>query len=272
MKRTILSTVYIVSLILFISACSGTKKTTMPEEKTSVAPGLGELGAGDWKLIELEGKFIPTSSKAMLSFTAGEKNTVTGNAGCNRLTGSFELIPNNAIKFSPLATTRMACFDENTAATETKFLAALAKTTGWTVNDGKLILSDSAMTLAKFTMLKRLSNDEAKLNATWELNYISGPKIAFEGLYPTKRPTLIFNLAESEVSGNSSCNGFGAKVTVEGATIKFTDPIGTMMACPGEGEQVFYRTLKTVTSYKLDDDNTLSLMAGDIPVMRFSRK
>jgi len=272
MKRTILSVVYVASVILFISACSGTKKTTMPEEKTSSAPGMNQLGAGDWKLIELEGKFIPMNSKAMLSFTAAEKNSVTGNAGCNHLNGSFELAANNAIKFSPLATTRMACFDENASSTETKFLAALARITNWVVTDGKLSLSDSTTVLAKFIMLKRLSNDEAKLNATWELNYISGPKIAFEGLYPTKKPTLIFNLAESEVSGNSSCNGFGAKVKIDGSAISFTDPIGTMMACPGEGEQVFYKTLKTITSYKVDDDNTLSLMANDIPVMRFSRK
>lgn len=272
MIRTILSIVYIASVMFFLSACSSTKKTTIPAGKASSAPGMDQLGAGDWKLVELEGKFIPTSSKAMLSFTAGEKNTATGNAGCNRLTGSFELLANNVIKFSPLATTRMACFDENTSATETKFLAALAKTTNWIITGDKLSLSDSTTVLAKFNMLKRLSTGEAKLNATWELNYISGPKIAFEGLYPTKKPTLIFNLAESEVSGNSSCNGFGAKVKLEGTSINITDPIGTMMACPGDGEQVFYRILKTVTSYKLVDDNTLSLLAGDIPVMRFSRK
>jgi heat shock protein HslJ len=110
------------------------------------------------------------------------------------------------------------------------------------------------------------------LNATWEMNYISGPKIAFDGLYPDKKPTLIFNLAVSEVGGNSSCNGFGAKVKLDGSKISFSDPTGTMMACPVEGEQVFYKTLKTVTSYKLDDNNTLSLLAGDTPVMCFVRK
>ena len=273
MKHNFLSSIFITSLALFFAACSGSKKTTMPEGTNKLpAEGMDILSAGDWKLSELEGTFIPLNSTAMLSFIAGDKNTVAGNAGCNRLTGSFELPAKNNIKFSPLATTRMACFDQKTSETEAKFLAALAKVTSWSVTDGKLSLTDGANVLAKFNPLKRLSKEEAKLNATWELNYITGPRIAFNGLYPDKKPTLIFNLAESEVGGNSSCNGFGAKVKIDGSNISFTDPIGTMMACPGEGEQVFYRTLKTVTAYKMDDDNTLSLLAGDIPVMRFIRK
>jgi heat shock protein HslJ len=271
MKHTILSALFFSAIIFFITSCSNTKKSTMsPEKKPSAA--MDQLSSGDWKLAELEGSFIPQNSKAMLSFIPGENNTVAGSAGCNRLTGTFELPSNNIIKFSPLATTRMACFDQQASETETKFLAALTKVNGWNISDGKLSLTDGTNVLAKFSSLKRLTKEEEKLNATWEMNYISGPKIAFNGLYPDKKPTLIFNLAASEVGGNSSCNGFGATIKLDGRSIHFTDPIGTMMACPGEGEQVFYRTLKTVTSYKLDDENTLSLLAGDMPVMRFTRK
>jgi len=273
MKHTIFSAVLISSVVLFITACSGTKKTTMPEGVTTLpAGGMDLLSVGDWKLTELEGTMIPRDSKAMLSFLAGEKNAVAGNAGCNRLTGSVELPGNNAMKFSPLATTRMACFDQKASETEAKFLAALGKVDSWGVTGGNLTLSQGSTVLAKFKNVKRLSKEETKLNASWELNYITGPRIAFDGLYPDKKPTLIFNLPESEVGGNSSCNGFGGKVKLEGSNISFTDPISTMMACPGNGEQTFFKTLKTVTSYKLEDDNTLSLLAGEIPVMRFVRK
>ena len=273
MKHFILAVILVTGIMFFITACSSTKKTTMPGTPAPSSAGMDQLTAGDWKLTELVGTFIPRISKAMLSFLSGEKNTVAGNAGCNRITGSFELPMMNKIKFSPLATTRMACSDEKVTATEAKFLAALGKVNTWTIADNKLTLSDSSSNeLAKFTLIKRLTKEEEKLNASWELNYITGTRIAFEGLYPGKKPTLIFNLTESEVEGNSSCNGFGAKVKIAGATISFSDPIGTMMACPGNGEQTFYKTLKTVTTYKLDDDNTLSLLAGDIPVMRFTRK
>lgn len=46
----------------------------------------------------------------------------------------------------------------------------------------------------------------SKLDGTWELNYISGPRIAFDGLYPDKKPTIVFDSKENRVSGNSSCN------------------------------------------------------------------
>ena len=45
---------------------------------------------------------------------------------------------------------------------------------------------------------------EATIEGTWQLNYITGPKIAFEGLFPNKKPTIAFNLAENKITGNNS--------------------------------------------------------------------
>ena len=47
----------------------------------------------------------------------------------------------------------------------------------------------------------------------------------------------------------------------------------TMMACPGEGENVYMKTLEKVDSYSISDDGkTLSFIMGDIAVMRFEKK
>ena len=110
-----------------------------------------------------------------------------------------------------------------------------------------------------------------KLNGTWELNYISGPRIAFGGLYPDKKPQLTFNLPGTEATGNSSCNGFGCKFTINASQITFGDPIGTMMACEGEGEQTFYKTLKQVNFFNVSD-SILTLSNNETPLMRFLRK
>lgn len=61
------------------------------------------------------------------------------------------------------------------------------------------------------------------LNGTWDLNYISGIRIAFDGLYPEKKPTISFNLSSNELSGNTTCNGFTSKFTINGYNIKFSD-------------------------------------------------
>ena len=115
----------------------------------------------------------------------------------------------------------------------------------------------------------------SKLDGTWELNYISGPRIAFEGLYPNKKPTIVFDSKESRVSGNSSCNSYTGKLSVDGNKIDFTQPmVMTKMACmDGQGEQTYMSTLEKTTSYDITDDGkTLNLMSGDVAMMRFTKK
>lgn len=115
----------------------------------------------------------------------------------------------------------------------------------------------------------------SKLEGNWELNYISGPKIAFDGLYPNKKPTINFDLKENHISGNSSCNSFNGKLVLDGTKIDLTQPMAmTKMMCQdGQGEQVFMSTLEKITSYDVTDDGkTLNLISGDIAMMRFTKK
>jgi heat shock protein HslJ len=111
------------------------------------------------------------------------------------------------------------------------------------------------------------------LGGTWELNYISGPRIAFNGLYPGKRPSIKFDIAEKRFSGNSSCNSFSGTLMADDTTINFTEPfVMTKMACPGEGEAVFVEMLRKVNRYEISADTALSFMTGDITIMRFNKK
>ncbi len=113
---------------------------------------------------------------------------------------------------------------------------------------------------------------QLNLNGTWELNYISGPRIAFDGLYPDKKPFITFDVANKKINGNTSCNNFNGPFKADGATIDFTSPLAmTRMFCQGEGEATFVKTLEKVTSWSIPEENTLNLIMGDIAVMRFSR-
>ena len=87
----------------------------------------------------------------------------------------------------------------------------------------------------------------AALTGTWELNYITGTRIAFDGLYPNKKPTLKLDASAKTVSGNTSCNSFNGPLKVDGNKISFTDPMAmTRMMCPGEGENTFLETLHLI--------------------------
>lgn len=119
------------------------------------------------------------------------------------------------------------------------------------------------------------TDSDSSLEGTWELNYITGPRIAFNGLYPNKKPTINFNLKENQVSGNNSCNSYTGKLNITGNSIDFTQPmISTKMACmDGQGEQVYMNTLSKVTSYEITDNGkTLNFISGGIATMRFTKK
>ncbi len=113
----------------------------------------------------------------------------------------------------------------------------------------------------------------SQLGGVWVLNHISGPRMAFGGIYPGKKPFIEFNTREKKFSGNTSCNSFSGTLIADDNTISFNEPfIMTKMACPGEGEAIFTEMLQKVNSYSISSDTTLYFMTGDIVVMRFYKK
>ena len=109
---------------------------------------------------------------------------------------------------------------------------------------------------------------EFPFDRTWELEYISGPRIAFEGLFPERRPNLVFT-REGKVSGNSGCNGYAAPVDISGGSITFGEAgPSTLMYC-GPGENVFRDMLGKIDGWTVDAEGKLNLLLGDIPLMRF---
>jgi heat shock protein HslJ len=112
---------------------------------------------------------------------------------------------------------------------------------------------------------------DALYNTTWELEYISGPRIAFNGLYPDKKPKITFNKTTNTVEGNASCNGYRADYTLNGNKISFGEPGPTTMMYCGEGEQTFLRTMKTINAYSFDEEGKLVLKMDDVAMMRFKK-
>lgn len=115
-------------------------------------------------------------------------------------------------------------------------------------------------------------NTTSGINGTWALAYISGQTIAFESLYPDKKPFVTIDDATKKVSGTTSCNSFNGQVFIAGNTIHFSDAIAmTKMFCPGGGEHAFFEVLKKISRYAIND-STLTLLSDDIALMRFTRK
>ena len=252
------------AIFFLVAGCQSTKPVI------ALASGGSEmLFMHQWNLTELKGKTvaITAGTQPHLLFFPGQMSRVSGSTGCNKLNGSFVLSAANSIKFSPLATTKMACVGDNV---ESKFLEVLGKVSNWAIINNQLLLKKGKVIMAKLNGVKA---ESTTLNGTWELNYISGPRIAFNALYPDKKPQIKFSLTENELGGNTSCNGFSSKITIDGTQISIAEPFAkTMIFCEGGGETTFLNMLKKVNRYAVSDGNTLAFIIGDVAVMRFTRK
>ena len=114
-------------------ACNAGKKSI---EASRLPTTSGNLEGSRWQLEDLAGKPVLANSQATLAFP--EAGKVAGNGSCNRFTGSVE-IRGSAIKFGPLAATRMMC-EPDASSQETQYLKTLEGAQRFEVKDGKLYL------------------------------------------------------------------------------------------------------------------------------------
>lgn len=129
----------------------------------------------------------------------------------------------------------------------------------------------SACCTTKTNEVKTSDSKTAFYDYAWELEYISGPRIAFDGLYPEKKPYIMFKESESQFSGNTSCNGYSGKYTKKENNIHFGNAIKTMIFCEGGGEETFLKMLGKINRFAFDSEGKLLLLTDDIPMMRFKK-
>ena len=131
------------AIFFLVAGCQNTKPVII-----NASGGSEMLFMHQWNLTELEGKsvVITTGTQPQLLFFPGQVNRVSGSTGCNKLNGSFVLSATNSIKFSPLATTKMAYVRGNV---ESKFLIVLGKVNNWAIINKQLLLKNGKVIMAK---------------------------------------------------------------------------------------------------------------------------
>lgn len=249
-----------VAVCLVFTACSKKNHTTNMST--------GSIIDKKWQLVEIGGKPVASTINDKMPFIQflSTENRYTASAGCNGLGGTYTISDNGRIQFSQGMSTMMAC---DHMEIETELTKVLQQADNYTVNENRLSLNKGRT--SPLAIFKEVSSEDLTLNGTWELDYISGPRIAFEGLFPNKKPSITFNLPNTKASGSGSCNNFNVTFSMEGSNIKFGPPASTRMACPGDGESAFFRTLEKITKFSVND-NTLTFIMDDIAMMRFKKK
>ena len=126
---------------------SAAPDTSAPAPEAPAAPAAALEGT-EWRLVDIGGQPSPAGADSTRppGFTLlAEGRKVQGSAGCNRMTGTYQL-DGQKLKFGPLATTRMAC---PAMQTETAFLMALEATTRYEVYGSSLTLYGADTAVAR---------------------------------------------------------------------------------------------------------------------------
>jgi len=106
-----------------------------------------------WKLVELYGNPVVANDsnrgEAHIIFKI-EGNRFNGNAGCNRILGSYQIKEDGKIVFSQAIATRMMCLNMDI---EDKFLQILDTADSYAIQDDTLVISKENDSLARFVVV-----------------------------------------------------------------------------------------------------------------------
>lgn len=142
MKRTRL-----ISGIILLFAMSCSKPATMINDAQK---SNAEFTNTRWKLVKLPGTPLPQMKDVFIRFDP-EKANASGNAGCNRFTGQYN-VSGNRLKLGPVAATKMMCTPE-VMPVEIAFLQALDECDNFSIAGDNLLLKKGENILAEFEAL-----------------------------------------------------------------------------------------------------------------------
>lgn len=124
---------------------------------------------------------------------------------------------------------------------------------------------------ADFTNLQGCGNyiTDYRLHDIWVLEELNGYKV-FDTDFQKERPRIEILAAENKFMGFGGCNSINGRIFFEKDLLRFTNVIGTLMACgSGNKENEFTKALQSTTAYIIGDNRlTLSNPSGKLLVFR----
>jgi heat shock protein HslJ len=156
MKKNIIITVCVISVFIGLNACKSKQDVEIKNTATAIVGDITNteamLAGKHWRLVELNGK--PVEKTEAFLILDKDKNTVSGNLGCNTFTGSCDLQTGNRIKLSQIATTLKMCLNNMEIEDELKKVFEIAD--NYNVSEKSLILNRARMApLARFELDKQ---------------------------------------------------------------------------------------------------------------------
>ncbi len=248
-------------IAMTIVSCNTVKKSNQNMTQDSNLT-TDDITNSTWELTKLEGAAIDQSD------TEGDKihfvlnssdSTVNGYSGCNIFNGTYTLENGNRLKFSKIASTRMACPDSDI--NENDVLEAFNLADNYTLNGEELMLNVGKR--APLAVFKKVATENQIVEKYWKLKTLEGQDIQ---MAENQEREVFFTLKtdENRVTGFAGCNSMTGEYTLEdGNRIRFSNMGVTMMACPDVdfNESEFLEVFNLADNYTINGD-TLFLNVG----------
>jgi heat shock protein HslJ len=122
---------------LLVASCSSRHRPAAASNPPAAASAPLTLLGTEWLLVDVNGK--PPLPKVQATLSFAEAGRVPGNGSSNRFTDSVT-VSGDKLKVGPLASTRMACLNDNVGAQEDKYLKALGAATRYAWQDPYLVI------------------------------------------------------------------------------------------------------------------------------------
>jgi heat shock protein HslJ len=231
-------------------------------------PGPQVLNGVTWYLIAFNegGSSLAVKPGTQITALFDAQGKVSGSAGCNQYTASYEATLNGLSIGAP-ATTKMACGEPAGIMTqETVYLQTIQGASGYSISGNTLTVTDSGgKALLTYSTVPPYEMTPASLTGTtWYLNSLvdaQGQIWSPVSGYPI---SLLFS-AEGNVSGKSGCNSYSGSYTATGNSITISGFAVTMMYCGDPGvmdrETTYLSVLPQMKIYKITG-NELMLSDG----------
>ncbi len=197
------------------------------------------LAGTDWALVTLGNDAAAAESTLTLSFSADGR--VSGDSGCNRFMGSYE-VNGPRLTLSQLASTRRACLSDALNQQEQTYLRALESVVRYQASGGQLILTTDADLALTFNPLTPIVGTE------WTLVSLNGADVT------SSAPTLTLDDA-GRLGGSGGCNRYGGSYTLTDGLLTISPLFSTRMACaePIMAQEVaFLNALEAITSARVE--------------------
>jgi len=136
-----------VIMALLAAACA--QPPASEDEPAASVTGTSSLTGVRWRLVELDGQPSIQGGGAREPHLRFDPDRVSGATGCNTLGGGYE-VTGARLRFGNLASTRMACVEEDRMRQETRFVNALERADRFAISGDTLTLFQGEVAVAVF--------------------------------------------------------------------------------------------------------------------------